>query len=164
MTSLLGPLISTLALSPILQPTYFTCPNPGIPSINSPSDSAESAQLCLPHLLPLLPHHDCFLVACYSQHPLVDRLRAAIASYERRNDDDGGGHADSSGRRRRRRRRKYVTGIFEASVGASLALIGGGGGDGDSDSTDTTKHHTNTFGIVSTDDVGLNEHTYRFDV
>ncbi|OAL19062.1 hypothetical protein AYO22_10010 [Fonsecaea multimorphosa] len=98
MTSSLIPAVESLGF-PSVQYTFFTSPSPGgIPSINSPADAAESARICLPHLLPLLPHHDCFLVACYSQHPL------------------GGVGV-----------RKYVTGIFEASVLASLALMGGGG-------------------------------------
>lgn len=64
-----------------------------------------SANLCLPHLLPLLSRHDAFLIACYSQHPLVDALREKLRS---------------SGRDRSR---KHVAGIFEASVALSLNLL-----------------------------------------
>jgi Asp/Glu/hydantoin racemase len=59
----------------------------------------------------LLPNHDGFLIACYSQHPLVPALQA----------HDGA-------------RGNPVTGIFEASVAASLQLLRPG----------------ESFGIVST--------------
>jgi Asp/Glu/hydantoin racemase len=75
---------------------YFTAPS-GPASINNAEDGAESAEVCLPHLLPLLDAHDAFLVACYSAHPLVPALQA--------------------------RTRKPVTGILEASVGAALMLL-----------------------------------------
>lgn len=87
---------------------FFTSPTPGVPSINSPADAAKSAHICLPHILPLIPHHDAFLVACYS---LIGMLRSecnktAAAATE----GDAGA-------------RKYVNGIFEASVTTSLSLI-----------------------------------------
>jgi len=93
--------------------TYFTCPAPGIPSINSPSDAEASAKDCLPHLLPLLSRHDAFLVACYSQHPLVPILRSECEKLASAATQHGSGA------------RKYVTGIFEASVAASLNLLAG---------------------------------------
>lgn len=65
-------------------------------------DAAESAEACLPQLLPILDRHDGFLVACYSYHPLVRMLKS-------HNDVQDKG--------------KPVTGIFEASVAASLQLI-----------------------------------------
>ncbi|RVX68531.1 hypothetical protein B0A52_07955 [Exophiala mesophila] len=99
------------------QITYFTSPSPGIPSINSPADATASTSICLPHILPLLNDYDAFLVACYSQHPLVSELQKAACV------------AIENGRR------KYVTGIFEASVLSSLALLQG--------------THS-SFGIVST--------------
>jgi Asp/Glu/hydantoin racemase len=49
-----------------------------------------------------LSHHDGFLVACYSQHPLVPLLKEEPAI---------------------RASRKPVTGIFEASVATSLQVI-----------------------------------------
>ncbi|KIX93822.1 uncharacterized protein Z520_10447 [Fonsecaea multimorphosa CBS 102226] len=117
MTSSLIPAVESLGF-PSVQYTFFTSPSPGgIPSINSPADAAESARICLPHLLPLLPHHDCFLVACYSQHPLVGMLKKECASLTAAATGGEGGSGV----------RKYVTGIFEASVLASLALMGGGG-------------------------------------
>jgi Asp/Glu/hydantoin racemase len=123
-TALLPPLISSLPLHPdSLASSYFTCPKPGIPSINSPDDSEKSAEYCLPHLIPALPHHDAFLVACYSHHPLVGQLQEEclkVASSD---------NVIESGRSR-----KYVTGIFEASVLASLSLL----------------QPNQTFGIVST--------------
>lgn len=54
----------------------------------------------LPHLL---PHHDAFVVACYSAHPLVDLLRRHPAA---------GGQG------------KAVVGIFEASVLYAAGLCG----------------------------------------
>ena len=85
-------------------------------------DAAKSAEVCLPHILPLIPDHDAFLVACYSQHPLVGMLRSEcnkIATAA----TVGGQVA-----------RKYVNGIFEASVTTSLSLVS----------------EEQSFGIVST--------------
>ena len=99
---------------------FFTSPTPGVPSINSPADAEESAKICLPHLLPLLPNHDAFLVACYSQHPLVDVLREECSKV--------------MSEAKTPWVRKYVLGIFEASLVAGLSLI-------------SDQH---AFGIVST--------------
>ncbi|ETI28945.1 hypothetical protein G647_01397 [Cladophialophora carrionii CBS 160.54] len=135
MTSALRPVVDSLRL-PSAQYTFFTCPAPGIPSINSPADAAESARICLPHVIPLLDRHDCVLVACYSQHPLVAQLKSECAKLERtRKELHAHAHAHD------RRPRKYVTGIFEASVLASLGLI---------DSGDEASSATAAFGIVST--------------
>ena len=49
---------------------------PGPKSINNESDAARSAEHSLPALQGLIPQHDGFLVACYSQHPLVPLLKA----------------------------------------------------------------------------------------
>lgn len=81
---------------------FFTAPS-GPSSINNPEDATESAQQCLPHLEALLGQYDGFLVACYSEHPLVATLKAQPTVIEGR---------------------KPVTGIFEASISASLQLIG----------------------------------------
>lgn len=51
----------------------------------------------LPALQPLLQHHDAFLVACFSPHPLVRALK--------------------------RRTAKPVLGIFEASVASAIQLL-----------------------------------------
>jgi Asp/Glu/hydantoin racemase len=122
MTLALQPAIDALHLP--VDVSYFTCPTPGISSINSPADSAESAKLCLPHLLPLLPHYDAFLIACYSHHPLVPQLKAECTALATASTSEDGGVGA----------RKYVTGIFEASVLASLSLLS----------------EVETFGIVST--------------
>jgi len=98
---------------PSVEYTFFTSPSPGIPSINSPEDAAKSAEICLPSLVPLLPHHDAFLVACYSQHPLVPQLKSECRKLT------ASATAGSEGRGAR----KYVTGIFEASVLTSMSLI-----------------------------------------
>ena len=121
-TSLLDDVYKSLSLQDSLTASYFTCPSPGIPSINSPSDAAESASICLPHLIPQLPHHDLFLICCYSHHPLVQQLKAECTKLATAATHGGSGA------------RKYVTGIFEASVLASLSLL----------------HPSQTFGVVST--------------
>ncbi|KAK4939356.1 Protein dcg1 [Elasticomyces elasticus] len=107
MTEALKPVVESLNFPSDIKFTFFTSPSPGIASINSPKDASRSAEFCLPKLIPLLDHHDAFLVACYSQHPLVPQLKNEYA--ER-------GASTSV-------ERKYVTGIFEASVTASLALV-----------------------------------------
>jgi Asp/Glu/hydantoin racemase len=121
MTDALQPLITTLLPSyPNLKVTYFTCPSgdgTGIPSINSPADARHSAAVCLPHLLPLIPEYDLFLVACYSQHPLVGQLkRACVGVGTSAGTTSAGTSSGGKGR-------KYVTGIFEASVLAAMGLI-----------------------------------------
>ena len=97
-------------------------------SINNEEDAHESVKHCLPTLRPLLDRYDAFLVACYSQHPLVSLLKEEPAI---------------------KANRKPVTGIFEASVGASLQSI----------------HPEEKFGIVSTGKVWediLTEATVQF--
>ncbi|KAJ5950531.1 Asp/Glu/hydantoin racemase [Penicillium vulpinum] len=79
-----------------------------IASINNGEESCKSALNCWP-VRELIGHYDAFLVACYSAHPFVGRLREDIAALE---------EAGSS-------RNKYVTGIFEASITASLSLVSG---------------------------------------
>lgn len=82
----------------------------------------------MPTLRPLFGRYDAFLVACYSQHPLVPLLKEEPTIKA--------GH-------------KPVTGIFEASVGASLQSI----------------HPEERFGIVSTGKVWediLTEATVQF--
>lgn len=146
MTQSLSPLLDSLAYpSGSIQYTFFTSPTSttaptpdgvsieGIPSINSPADAAASAKVCLPHLVPLIPHHDAFLIACYSQHPLVPQLKAACADLTRAATQGSGGSGA----------RKYVTGIFEASVLACLALLDNGDGDSEGNVNEA-------FGIVST--------------
>ncbi|KAH4843461.1 hypothetical protein HBI26_215970 [Parastagonospora nodorum] len=100
MTNGLKPLVDALQFKDTAY-EYFTAPS-GPKSINNEDDAAESVTHCLPALRQLLDRHDGFLVACYSQHPLVPLLKNEPA-------------IKSS--------RKPVTGIFEASVGTSLQLI-----------------------------------------
>jgi Asp/Glu/hydantoin racemase len=102
--------------------SFFTSPTHGVPSINSPADAFKSAEICLPHILPLIPHHDAFLVACYSQHPLVGMLRSECNKPTPAVTEKG------------QVARKHVNGIFEASVTTSLSLIS----------------EEQSFGIVST--------------
>lgn len=71
-------------------------------------------------MLELLGQYDAFLVACYSEHPLVPLLKRACLT-----------HVSKSGRP------QHVTGIFEASVLASLTHVGSGDASG-------------AWGIVST--------------
>lgn len=119
MTDALKPILESLRYSDV-HFDYFTAPSgesvtlygekatQGIPSINSGEDSALSALHCRPFVEPLVPRYDGFLVACYSAHPLVGILKNAIQTYEE-------AHPTAP--------RKNVTGIFEASVLASLSLI-----------------------------------------
>ncbi|PGH00014.1 tubulin gamma chain [Polytolypa hystricis UAMH7299] len=85
----------------------------GLASINNGEHSSLSALHCFPHLKPLLPKYDAFLVACYSAHPLVGMLKEQI-SVNRANQADEKAETQ--------RKRQYVTGIFEASVSACLSL------------------------------------------
>lgn len=121
MTDAVKPIVHNLSYNDI-DFDYFTAPEKpdtivrgpdgeeiqGIPSINNGEDSVNSALYCLPSLKPLVPKYDAFLVACYSAHPLVGMLKEAIREY-----------AESKGERCG----KYVTGILEASVATSLALV-----------------------------------------
>lgn len=111
MTDALRPVVQGLGY-PNVEFSFFTCPTPGVPSINSPSDAAKSAEICLPHILPLIPNHDAFLVACYSQHPLVDMLRSECTKLATAPTTTASQDA-----------RKDVNGIFEASVTTSLSII-----------------------------------------
>jgi Asp/Glu/hydantoin racemase len=80
---------------------YFTAPS-GPKSINDEDDAHDSVPHVMKTLAPLLATHDGFLVACYSQHPLVPLLKA-------RPEVLAGA--------------KPVTGIHEASVATSLQLL-----------------------------------------
>ncbi|TID19013.1 tRNA pseudouridine(32) synthase [Venturia nashicola] len=101
MTNGLKPLVDTLGFTETTH-IYFTAPS-GPNSINNEEDAAESAKHCLPTLQrDCLSKYDGFLVACYSQHPLVPILK-------------GEQEITTTG--------KPVTGIFEASVATSLQLI-----------------------------------------
>ncbi|RMZ71411.1 Asp Glu hydantoin racemase [Pyrenophora seminiperda CCB06] len=80
---------------------YFTAPS-GPKSINNEDDAQESVSHCLPALRKDLSRYDGFLVACYSQHPLVPLLKREAAIQTSR---------------------KPVTGIFEASISTSLQVI-----------------------------------------
>ncbi|KAJ6262170.1 hypothetical protein Dda_2975 [Drechslerella dactyloides] len=77
------------------------CPPSAPASINDSESSARSADACLPTLISFLPHHAGFVVACYSEHPLVPLLRQYT--------------------------KKPVVGIFEASITHALLLKGPGG-------------------------------------
>ncbi|GAA5861857.1 hypothetical protein JCM3774_001329 [Rhodotorula dairenensis] len=103
-----------VALEPIIasgrlhRPTFFTAPT-GIASINDDDDCHASAEAVWPSLVTsssppdapsLVSRHSAVLIACYSVHPLVQRLVAD--SYTER--------------------RMPVLGIFEASILASLAV------------------------------------------
>lgn len=68
------------------------------PQIDSYSTSVMSAAACLPFVKPIIKDHDAFLVACFSDHPLVGMLREVVPAH------------------------KPVMGIFNASVLTSLSL------------------------------------------
>ncbi|PTU23114.1 hypothetical protein P175DRAFT_0499668 [Aspergillus ochraceoroseus IBT 24754] len=150
MTDALVPIINNLGFTDV-HFDYFTAPQSesvtlpdgrvihGIPSIDSGEDSVKSALHCRPFVEPLVPKYDGFLVACYSAHPLVGMLRDAIEKFE---------DTASSEPFLAHVKRKYVTGIFEGSVVASLSVISSfqlaiDGGFHKSQAKDT-------FGIVST--------------
>ncbi|KLJ06236.1 tubulin gamma [Blastomyces silverae] len=152
MTDGLKPLIQNLNY-PNIHIDYFTAPQEpslgpdgeeirGIPSINSSADSSLSALHCLPHLKPLIPKYDAFLVACYSAHPLVGMLNELV----------GIARAEALAPPRK----KYVTGIFEASVSKSISLLRS------ASSVDSSAHSREgyrgvefkpSFGIISTGEV-----------
>ncbi|KAL5115540.1 hypothetical protein ACEQ8H_006603 [Pleosporales sp. CAS-2024a] len=100
MTNGLKPLVDALQFEHTAH-EYFTAPS-GPKSINNEDDAAESVNHCLPALRKQLDHCHGFLVACYSQHPLVPLLKEEPAIVSTR---------------------KPVTGIFEASVSTSLQVI-----------------------------------------
>lgn len=87
---------------------FFTSPQsdaPGsCPSIDTPNDAIKSAVYLLPQLNAYVAREafDGYLVACFSDHPLVEML-------------DTLQHSSFA-------RRKHVTGIFEASVMASVGV------------------------------------------
>ncbi|EPS43031.1 hypothetical protein H072_2983 [Dactylellina haptotyla CBS 200.50] len=81
--------------------SFFTGPPSAPRSINDSVTSALSADACLPALMPYIPHHAGFVVACYSEHPLVPLLRQYTS--------------------------KPVISIFEASITHALLLKGPGG-------------------------------------
>ncbi|KAI5811349.1 Asp/Glu/hydantoin racemase [Peziza echinospora] len=132
MTNALIPLISSLDLDN-LSIDYFTAPPPSPPSINDTETAILSAKYTLPHIIPKIAEYDGFLVACYSDHPLVPQLRGEIAAYEEEES-------------RSERRKKIVIGIFEASVLHALALVDNSGRGGKSESTGSP----NRWGIVTT--------------
>ncbi|KAL5364088.1 hypothetical protein BJX96DRAFT_156737 [Aspergillus floccosus] len=138
MTEGLKPILRSLEFADI-QFDYFTAP-----SINSGEDSALSSLHCWSFVEPLIPKYDGFLVACYSAHPLVNMLQQGIVKAEESAVASGNPSAATA-------KRKYVTGIFEASVVASLSLI-----SSFQLTSDQTLHKTqvqDTFGIVSTGSV-----------
>ncbi|KIY72892.1 hypothetical protein CYLTODRAFT_417411 [Cylindrobasidium torrendii FP15055 ss-10] len=116
----------TAGLKPIVQALhepskcdFFTSPIATVPtmgclsSIDSAGQAVQSALYVLPFIQPFVAQdrYDAYLVACYSEHPLVDMLASLPGT-----------------------KTKIVTGIFEASIMASLG---------------TGKE----FGIVTTGDV-----------
>ena len=87
MTNALRPVVErALGASNDVTCDFFTAPSPSgtevhpgaLPSINSPEDCKASAQYVYPFIEPLLENYDAFLVACYSEHPLVGMLGRAI--------------------------------------------------------------------------------------
>ncbi|KAL4940691.1 hypothetical protein BDV06DRAFT_213263 [Aspergillus oleicola] len=151
MTGALVPILENLGYTDV-HFDYFTAPQSevvtlpdgrvihGIPSINSGEDSVLSALHCRPFVEPLVSKYDGFLVACYSAHPLVGMLREAIDKLEDAALLELGPTANIKS--------KYVTGIFEGSIVASLSLVSSfqltwDGGFGKSQAKDT-------FGIVTT--------------
>ncbi|PLB35040.1 aspartate/glutamate racemase family protein [Aspergillus candidus] len=156
MTDALCPIVEDLNYANI-HFDFFTAPSQsvtfpdgrvidGIPSINSGEDSAKSALHCKPFVEPLLPKYDGFLVACYSAHPLVGMIKEDLAKMEA---------TDTRALSTAQFKRKYVTGIFEASIVASLSLISSFQLTG---SQDLQKSQAkDTFGIVTTGSIWKEE-------
>ena len=141
MTSSLQPAVESLGYNNV-KFTYWTCPavDGGIHSINSPADSKKSAEICITYLKPVVPFHDCFLVACYSRHPLVQLLREECEMETTQTTKGAGGRGTA----------KYVIGILEASVSMALGLIGAGLGKGRGQLKPEGRFERESFGIVST--------------
>ncbi|RPD57942.1 hypothetical protein L226DRAFT_538889 [Lentinus tigrinus ALCF2SS1-7] len=98
MTRGLEPILADL-IHPNLAIHYHTGPEPAPPSVNDYTTSVLSAAHTFASLLPrlrLAQEPDAYLVACFSDHPLVEMLREHTS--------------------------KPVLGIFEASIMHSLAL------------------------------------------
>lgn len=98
MTKGLKNLITDLGPSQTFNIIPYTAPS-GPSSINNEDDAEESAKHVLADLEGKLGDYDAFLVACYSIHPLVSRIKERI-------------HSDV-----------HVMGIFEASITSALALL-----------------------------------------
>jgi Asp/Glu/hydantoin racemase len=96
MTKALEPTIENLNI-PALTFTYFTAPLPSPPSIDDAESSQKSADVCFPLLFERLTSYDAFVVACYSDHPLVPLLNLHTG--------------------------KPVIGIFQASVAHALHVL-----------------------------------------
>ncbi|CAN6638043.1 hypothetical protein TRVA0_016S02432 [Trichomonascus vanleenenianus] len=77
---------------------FFTAPS-GPSEIDSYNKEIESASICLKELLPVMDQYDAFLVACFSEHPLIKLLKEHTS--------------------------KPVLGIFQASVLHAMAFGGG---------------------------------------
>ncbi|RAL17125.1 aspartate/glutamate racemase family protein [Aspergillus homomorphus CBS 101889] len=151
MTNALIPLLDNLGHGGT-QFDYFTAPVSeivtlpdgstveGVPSIDSGEDSVKSALYCMPFLERIISEYDGFLVACFSAHPLVGMLKEKVRKIE----DSDSAIVPSE----QKVKRKYVTGIFEAGVLASLGVVSSfqyeaGQGYHKSQSRET-------FGIIST--------------
>ena len=130
MTHGLDLLIKSLSFSSDLtQVTTYTAPS-GPNSINNEDDAAETAVIILKDFEqnPALNDYDAYVVACYSQHPLVPALR------KRQTTAEGG--------------IKPVIGIFEASISISLNIVNSSGlvfAPGNEEESVPSK-----FGIVTT--------------
>ena len=98
MTKGLEDLISDLGPSNTFKIIPYTALS-GPSSINDETDAEESAKHVLADLDGKLGDYDAFLIACYSVHPLVSRIRDQV-------------HPDV-----------HVTGIFESSITSALALL-----------------------------------------
>ena len=108
MTRGLDLLIKSLSFSDLTQVTTYSAPS-GPNSINNEDDAAETAVIILKDFEqnPALNDYDAYVVACYSQHPLVPALRKRQTTAE--------GTI------------KPVIGIFEASISTSLNIVNSSG-------------------------------------
>ena len=67
-------------LPPDVDVVGFTTPVPAPSAVEGSLDAVLSAATALRTVLPLAAHYDAFLVACYSDHPLVRALREELTA------------------------------------------------------------------------------------
>lgn len=144
MTDALRPILASMNYQDV-HFDYFTAPDctaevegisiEPIASINNAEESCKSALNCWP-VREMIDHYDAYLVACYSAHPFVGKLREDIKASE---------EASLT-------RNKYVTGIFEASITAALSLVSGFSLEIPTNPAERLHKYqaTGSFGIVTT--------------
>ncbi|ODV97329.1 hypothetical protein PACTADRAFT_32800 [Pachysolen tannophilus NRRL Y-2460] len=75
MTDNLKPLVKELSFTSLYKIEYYTGPASSPPEISDLETSLISTNSCLPELESQIDEYDGFLIACYSDHPLIYKLR-----------------------------------------------------------------------------------------